>query len=60
VTDQQRSRHFYETFVGLDCDAVPDGRGCVHLTDADGFDVTLVVRPDVSPSPYGSPRGGRA
>ena len=51
VADQERSRHFYETFFGFDCDGEPDSEGCVHLRDADDFDVTLVVQPDVSPSP---------
>jgi lactoylglutathione lyase len=50
VADQQRSRRFYETFFGLECDGEPDGEGCLHLTDGDGFDLTLVPRPDASPS----------
>jgi catechol 2,3-dioxygenase-like lactoylglutathione lyase family enzyme len=51
VTDQERSRRFYETFFGFECDGEPDGEGCLHLTDSGNFDLTLVVEPDVSPSP---------
>jgi hypothetical protein len=36
---------FYETYFGFDCDGKPDAEGCLHLTDADGFDLTLVARP---------------
>jgi hypothetical protein len=50
VADQQRSRRFYETFFGFVCDGDPDREGCLHLTDADDFDLTLVARPNVSPS----------
>jgi hypothetical protein len=51
VADQQRSRRFYETFFDFDCDGEPDSEGCLHLTDAHDFDLTLVARPNVSPSP---------
>jgi catechol 2,3-dioxygenase-like lactoylglutathione lyase family enzyme len=51
VTDQNRSRRFYETFFGFECGGEPDSEGCLHLTDADGFDLTLVARTYVSPSP---------
>jgi catechol 2,3-dioxygenase-like lactoylglutathione lyase family enzyme len=44
VTDQNRSRRFYETFFGFECGGEPDSEGCLHLTDADGFDLTLVAR----------------
>jgi hypothetical protein len=50
VADQQGSRRFYETFIGFDCDGEPDGEGCLHLTDAHGFDMTLAVKTDASPS----------
>jgi catechol 2,3-dioxygenase-like lactoylglutathione lyase family enzyme len=51
VADQQPSRRLYGTFFGFDCDGEPDNEGCLHLTDADDFDLTLVARPNVSPSP---------
>jgi hypothetical protein len=51
VADQERSPRFYETFFGFDCSGDPDGEGCLHLTDAGGFDVTLAVRADVAPPP---------
>jgi catechol 2,3-dioxygenase-like lactoylglutathione lyase family enzyme len=50
VGDQQRSRRFYETFFDFACDPEPDAEGCLHLTDVDGFDLTLAARPMVSPS----------
>jgi hypothetical protein len=37
-------------FFGLGSDGKPDAEGCLHLTDADGLDLTLVARPVVSPS----------
>src|SRR6266536_244171 len=49
VADQQRSRRFYETFFGFSCDGKADAEGCVHLTDMDDFDLTLVGRSTVSP-----------
>jgi hypothetical protein len=51
VADQQPSRRLYGTFFGFDCDGEPDNEGCLHLTDADDFDLTLVARPNVSLSP---------
>jgi catechol 2,3-dioxygenase-like lactoylglutathione lyase family enzyme len=45
VADQQRSRRFYQTFFGFDCDGNPDAEGCLHLTDVDDFDLTLAARP---------------
>jgi catechol 2,3-dioxygenase-like lactoylglutathione lyase family enzyme len=51
VADQQRSRRFYETFFGLHSDGSLDAEGCLHLTDANGFDLTLVARSDSAPSP---------
>jgi catechol 2,3-dioxygenase-like lactoylglutathione lyase family enzyme len=47
--DQQRSRRFYETYFGFACNGELDSEGCLHLKDADGFDVTLARRPDISP-----------
>jgi catechol 2,3-dioxygenase-like lactoylglutathione lyase family enzyme len=49
VADQERSRRFYETFFEFDCTGEPDPEGCLHLTDGDDFDLTLVGRPEVSP-----------
>lgn len=50
MADQERSRRFYETFFGFDCDGELDGEGCLHLSDAEGFDLTLAAGPNVSPS----------
>ncbi len=49
VTEQARSRRFYERYFGFACDGEPDGEGCLHLTDADDFDMTLAPGPVVSP-----------
>jgi len=49
VSDQQRSRRFYETFFGFSCDGKADAEGCPHLTHMDDFDLTLVGRSTVSP-----------
>jgi len=34
----------------LRCKGGLDSEGCLHLTDADDFDLRLVARPNVSPS----------
>ena len=40
VADQERSRRFYAS-LGFTSDGVPDGEGCLHLTDEGDFDLTL-------------------
>jgi catechol 2,3-dioxygenase-like lactoylglutathione lyase family enzyme len=40
VTDPERSRRFYERYLGFACDGEPDAEGCLHLSDAEDFDLT--------------------
>jgi catechol 2,3-dioxygenase-like lactoylglutathione lyase family enzyme len=49
VSDPAFSRRFYARYLGFAGDGEPDGEGCLHLTDADGFDLTLAPGPMAPP-----------